>query len=84
MLNKALVECCQYTSYDKMLDKSETYIHDMIRLRQACAHTASVLYKYINKDTDETCKVGIEKWKEICTGYESQHEFEEVKRCWLE
>lgn len=83
-LNKSLLECNQYTSYDKISELSETAIQDRICLRRSCAATAYMLNSIITGNANKKYRRGIDKWKDICTGAEAQYEFAEVKKAWCQ
>lgn len=83
LLNKALVECAQHTSYDKLKNKTEKEIKEYINLRCACARTAYQLSKHFTESRNFSCVEGVEMWKKICIGSNSKNEFAEVKRAWI-
>lgn len=82
-LDKALFECAEHTSYEKIMECTEKEIKSTINLRSACARTAFQIDKRISEKPDAPVLKGVEKWKEICTGRLSNNEFVEVKRLWL-
>ena len=81
-LNKALIECANYTAYEKCNNKTEKEIKNNILLRCSCARTAYILYRYIIQKKSEIRLEGIKLWKTIMCDA-TQDEFAEVKRLWI-
>jgi len=81
-LNKALIECANYTAYEKCNNKTEKDIKNNILLRCSCARTAYILYRYIIQKKSEIRLEGIKLWKTIMCDA-TQDEFAEVKRLWI-